>query len=351
MSPYLPAFSVSLLFGMVMVRISLPMAHRVDLLASPGGHRRHEGKVPLTGGLAMVLAATAATFLLEVPVDYGLSIGVLLLLLVGVMDDRFSLPYVIRFAVQIAAMMLLLLVDHVRLVDFGQAFGEASGDLGAWSGFLTVFAGVGVINAINMVDGMDGLAGSLALVCLIGGALLISVSPTGDPTLVVVISGVLAGFLVFNLRLGSRTSARVFMGDAGSMVLGLFLSWMLIRYSQGADRAFSPVLALWLLALPLYDAVGVLLRRPLRGGSPFNADWRHTHHLMLRLGIGPGKSLAILLIISVSFALFGTVMAAQGVAESIMFSAFLGLFLIYLLLMEVGERLARSIAGTGDVGN
>ena len=342
-------FGLALMLSLVAVRLSLPLARRSGLLALPGEHRLHPGETPLSGGLAMVLAGTAAVLLLEVPVDRGLATAILLLLVVGVVDDRFSLPYALRFVFQIIAMLMLMLVDHVRLAGFGHVFGSDPVLLGDWSGFLTVFAGVGVINAINMVDGMDGLAGSLALVCLLGGLVFIALSPAADPPLVWVIIGVVAGFLVFNLRWFDRRCARVFMGDAGSMVLGLVLAWMLIRHSQGPEAAFPPVLALWLLALPLYDAVGVLLRRPLRGGSPFDADWRHTHHLLLRLGCSTSTTLIILLASALLLAGFGIWMTFLGIPEHLLFYLFLGLFVIYLLLMESGERIAGSSPGTFDV--
>jgi UDP-GlcNAc:undecaprenyl-phosphate GlcNAc-1-phosphate transferase len=348
MSGALVIFGLSLLLGLLMVRLWIPLAHRFGLVAAPGAHRRHLGETALTGGLGMVTAGGIVTLVLNIPVDTGLALGILLLLLVGVLDDRFSLPYLVRFAFQIVAMLLLLWMDEVRLTDLGRVFSVELAGLGGWSGFLTVLAGVGVINSVNMVDGMDGLAGSLAMTCLVGGALLITVSPSFSPDLLLVIVGVLAGFLLLNLRLPGRPRARVFMGDAGSMVLGLVLTWMLIRHSQGQGQAFPPVVALWLLALPLYDAVGVLLRRPLRGGSPFEADWRHTHHLLLRLGLGYRTTLSILICLSLCLAAYGALLARLGVAEHVLFYTFLGLFVFYLLLMEAGERLANSRTGAAD---
>ncbi len=340
MSAALPAFALSALLGLLLVPLSFPLARRWGLVAAPGAHRRHEGQVPLSGGIAMGLSAMLAVVALGISAGSGLALGLLLLLAVGILDDRFALPYWVRFVFQIGAMLSMMWLDGVRLVDLGHVFSTELAGLGAWSAFLTVFAGVGVINAINMVDGMDGLSGGLAMVCLVAGAWLLDQAGASGMALILVTAGALTGFLAYNMRLPGCPKARVFMGDAGSMMLGLVLAWMLIGHSQGAGAAFPPVVALWLLALPLYDAVGVLLRRPLNGGSPFDADWRHTHHLLQRLGFGVNATLAAMVGIAALLAVIGIAGWRLGIAEHHLFYGFMGLFGLYLVLMEWGERRA-----------
>lgn len=329
-----------------LVWLSFPLARRTGLVAAPGDHRRHEGDVPLTGGLAMVAGGALTILLLGVPVGPGLVLGVGMLLLVGLLDDRYSLPYWVRFLFQTGAMLSLMWLDGVRLVDLGRVFSVEVAGLGAWSGFLTVFAGVGVINAVNMVDGMDGLAGSLAVVCLGATAWLTGSTASASLSLALVGVGVTLGFLLYNLRFPGRHRARVFMGDAGSMVLGLLMASLLIGQSQG-DRAFPPVVALWLLCIPLFDAVGVLLRRPASGGSPFDADWRHTHHLLQRLGYRVNTTLAIMFATALLLALLGIGLWRAGVAEHRLFYLFLAVFMVYLAVMAWGERRA----GPAEPGN
>ncbi|MGI9317446.1 MAG: hypothetical protein ACR2QW_08960, partial [bacterium] len=124
-------------------------------------------------------------------------------------------------------------------------------------------------------------------------------------------------------------------------VLGLMLAWLLIGHSQGSQRAFAPVVALWMLAIPLFDAVGVLLRRSIRRGSPFHADWLHTHHLLLRLGMTVNQTLALMFGVAVLFSLIGILLFLSGLPEHYMFYLFMGLFACYVLLMEWGEHYLR----------
>lgn len=327
-----------MLITLLLVRLSIPLAHRFGLLAAPGQHRRHQGMIPQTGGIAMAFGAGLSLVLLGQFPGAGIIIGGSLLLIVGVVDDRYTVPYWARFVSQIVAVLLFIWIDDVRLIDLGRVFSSELVELGAFEVALTVFAGVGVINAINMVDGMDGLAGSLVLVCLLSVLFLLVNNGSGGIDIVVLLSAAVIAFLSFNLRISGRQGARVFMGDAGSMVLGLTLAWLLIDHSQGPDRAFAPVVALWILAVPLCDAVGVLLRRSLRLGSPFRADWLHTHHLLLRFGLSVNQSLALIVGMAICLSVLGIVLFLGGLREYYLFYLFIGLFAVYVLIMELGER-------------
>jgi len=336
----------SLLFTLLLVRLSIPLAHRFGLLAVPGQHRRHQGSIPLTGGIAMAAGVGLTLFLLGQYPGAGIIIAGSLLLVVGVIDDRYSIPYWSRFFCQIVAVLLCIWIDDIRLTDLGKVFSTELTILGKLEVALTVFAGVGVINAVNMVDGMDGLAGSLVLVCLVSLSILLVHSGSENVELVFLLSAAVIGFLWFNLRTTGRRGARVFMGDAGSMVLGLVLAWLLITHSQGAQRAFAPVVALWIFALPLFDAVGVLLRRSVRKGSPFHADWLHTHHLLLKLGLSVNQTLTTMICAAVSLAAMGILLYLNEVPEHYLFYLFMIIFCGYVLLMELGERyLARQDPG------
>ncbi len=330
-----------LLITLLLLRMSIPLAHRFSLVAIPGQHRRHQGNIPLTGGIAMSAGAALTLLMIGHLPGAGIAGAVILLLVIGVVDDRFSIPYWIRFLFQIIAVLLIIWIDNVRLVDLGKTFSIETTNLGNYSVALTVFAGVGVINAINMIDGMDGLAGSLVLVCLLSIFALLIFSGSEGIDLVVVLSTAVVGFLGFNLRAIHHRGAKLFMGDAGSMVLGIVLAWLLIRHSQGARASFAPVVALWILAIPLFDTVGVLLRRSMRRGSPFRADWMHTHHLLMRLGLDVNQSLALIVSAAALLAVAGIVLFLKGTPENYLFYLFLGLFAGYIFLMEIGEYFLR----------
>ena len=174
-----------------------------------------------------------------------------------------------------------------------------------------------------MSDGLDGLAGSLTMLVLLA---LFFISGMQSKLVLVALVSVL-GFLVWNLRLG-RPRAYIFMGDAGSMMLGFLLSFLLISYSQ-IEVGFKPVTALWLLALPLMDAVAVLLVRPLRGKSPFQADRLHYHHQLLDKGFGVNQTLVFVLITQLIFIAVGLILRAYDVNENLQLASFLLLFLFY----------------------
>ena len=131
------------------------------------------------------------------------------------------------------------------------------------------------------------------------------------------------------------------MGDAGSMFLGVFLSWLLVRYSQSPTLYFPPVLALWILLIPLFDTVGVMLRRIFHGHSPFHADRRHTHHFLEQTGLSVNQTLTVIIGISIASGVFGILGFRSGITESTLFFLFLGLFVIYVVGMELGQHALR----------
>jgi UDP-GlcNAc:undecaprenyl-phosphate GlcNAc-1-phosphate transferase len=235
---------------------------------------------------------------------------------------------------------MLVSLAGVALHDLGPLATEAHAYVGAWSVPLTIFAIVGVINATNMSDGMDGLAGSLAVVT---GAGLLALSASGNPAgpetgALVVFLATVAGFLAFNLRIGGRAHARAFLGDAGSALLGVVLAYLLIRLSQGPAAPVRPVTALWLFAVPLFDAVGSMLRRMGRGRSPFLADERHYHHYLRTAGMSVNSALAVAAGAAVACALVGIAGQRAGVPERWMFGGFMFLFAAYVVAMEYAEK-------------
>lgn len=300
-------------------------APALGLLAEPGEHRLHTRVTPMVGGIAIYFGLLLGLLL----VDHSFSVlmpSLFLLCIVGALDDRFTLPSWSRFLAQGVAAYLMMRFTNVALIDLGSLFSVDSAVLmsGPWSKLMTIFACIGVINAINMSDGLDGLAGSLVLI------VLFSLLVLGHPALglILVAASAVAGFLFWNLRVG-RTHAKVFMGDAGSMMLGLLLAYLLIQSSQ-LDNGILPVTALWLLALPLIDAVAVLIVRPLRGRSPFSADRIHYHHQLLDRGLSVNTVLLAAIALQLLFVAIGVVLLNNEVDEHIQLALFLSVFAAYL---------------------
>jgi len=334
MMVYAVSFFVTLVTIFMLRRYATPLRLTVD----PGGHRRHESPTPLVGGVGMFIGLTCGYFLSQG--NLVLWICACIVVLAGVWDDIHELSTQARFLAQIVAAVIMIYWGDVVLFDLGHLVsGDSIFYLGRWAVALSIFGSVGLMNAINMSDGMDGLAGSLSfvsacaiLVCAWYGGIYESVTEIG------IFLSVLAAFLLFNVRISGNKSASVFMGDAGSMLLGLFLAWYLIKYSQEPNRLFSPVATLWIVALPLFDAVGALFRRIAKRQSPFSADRSHYHHYLKQMGLSVNQILVIAVAVSVLFAVIGIASHHWGVPERFMFYAFLLLFLVYLLSMELAQR-------------
>jgi len=340
---YLLAFGLAVLLLRVLARV----AFHIDLVDRPSKRKNHQGVVPLIGGLAMFLAFSFATLTLTVPVSHLRSFfaGAALLVVVGVLDDMKELSSAARFVTQIIAALLMTQLGGVVLQDFGGiGWGGGWFELGNWSVPLSVFATVGVINAINMSDGIDGLAGSISLLVAMALAFVAWIAgDLGSVRILLLLAAVIVAFLLFNLRIFGRKRASVFMGDAGSMFLGFVLAWFVIHLSQGEERAMTPVTALWFLAVPLVDTVSQMLRRILKGRSPFAPDREHFHHVLLLARYSPEQSWGIVIGVSVVTALIGLGGLYLGVPEVIMFYGFLLLFVVYFLGMMWAWKVRRFI--------
>jgi len=267
-----------------------PLARRIGLLDHPGGRKDHAAPTPVTGGLAIAIGTIIPALLLThmSPQLMGLGVAAAILLITGVIDDLKDLRWQIRILAQAAAGLAIALIGDVKVEQIGPVFGLGELALGWLSIPFTILATVGLINALNMCDGLDGLAGSLALCALL---MLIAASIyAGNRDLtygLTLIAGAVAGFLAFNLRTPWRKRASVFLGNSGSAYLGLVIAWASFRLTQNPGYPVTPVLAPFLIAPPVIDCLTLIGRRLAARRSPFAADRTHVHHLMLEGGFTP----------------------------------------------------------------
>ena len=315
-----------------------PVAKRIGLVDRPGGHKVHQGLIPVIGGIGMFTGILVTLILLNFPwaqINSILFAG-LMVLIVGILDDKLYLSSTVRFTTQIGAALIIITGDSILLFNLGHLVSENTLHLGGWAIPLTVFAIVGVINAFNMTDGLDGLAGGLSIVTLLAVTLLLSLNGTASGYFIIpmVFIAAVSGFLMYNMRTPWLYKAKVYMGNGGSMLLGILLAWLLIKFSQGSERAFDPVIALWIFAVPLLDTVTIMLRRIKNGKSPFSADREHLHHLFLALGFTVGQSVTLVLIIAASLASIGILSSYFHATEHVMFFTFLSLFAAYFWGMD-----------------
>jgi len=311
------------------------------LVAQSGPRMQHQSAIPTVGGLAMGIGFLAAYALtgLGARLSPLLAAAVAVTLAGGVLDDRHALRSLPKFAFQIAAAALLALSGDALLTHLGQLMSAELFTLGRWAAPLSIFALVGVMNAMNMIDGLDGLAGALALAACISFGAAGSFAGHGPEFAVICITaGATLAFLFFNARLPWRDQAAVFMGDTGSLLLGLLLGWCAVRLSMSERPALAPITAVWILALPIADTVTLLVRRSLRGRNPFHADRHHMHHIVMALGLSSARTTALLFWIALVLGIGALAADRLGVPQYVMFYLYMACLIAWCITAEIACR-------------
>ncbi|MBJ6984187.1 MraY family glycosyltransferase [Luteimonas sp. MC1750] len=328
------------------MRVLHPLAPRLNLLDFPVGRKDHAHPTPIIGGLAMVVGCIVVLPLIrEHATATMLSFVAASLLLVGIglYDDRYDLRWYWRVLAQVVAALIMIYGAGVSVANLGGVFGM--GELGWISVPFTVFATVGIINAINMVDGADGLAGSLVAACLV--MLACAAVYAGNPSLArisLVIAGAVCAFLLYNMRFPWQPRAKTFMGNAGSAWLGLLVAWVVFRLTQNSGHPVNPVLALWLLPIPVLDCLVLTVRRVREGRSPFSAGRDHIHHFMQDAGFGPTQAALVLTLFSLGTGLVAGQLMRLDVPNMLILAGFLALCLGWYALSTHRQRTLRFFA-------
>jgi len=341
---YLAQAAAAAFFAGLLILMLRRPAERWGLVDHPGGRKRHAAPVPLTGGIAItagLIFALAVSFSAFAQYSAFFA-GVLLLALVGLMDDLGEVSPGTKLLLQVVAALLMTSWGENFLVNLGDLFGTNPINTRHWAIPLTVLAALAVVNAINMLDGLDGLAGSLVLgILLVLTAFAWSIGDPNSAKILIVLAGALAGFLFFNLPWPLRGRHRTFMGDAGSMVLGFAVAWFSVALTQRGAVTVPPPVMLWVLGIVLMDVFTVTVRRLARRRSPMAADRDHIHHMLLRRGFGPWQTLGLLVGANVVLALIGTAMWKTGVADRWIFWSYLVVCAVYFALFFMPFRLYR----------
>jgi UDP-GlcNAc:undecaprenyl-phosphate GlcNAc-1-phosphate transferase len=300
------------------VAVLVPVAKRLRLVDDPSVRKQHEGSIPLVGGIAIWLAFSLCMLFIGLTSQIAvLILAGSILTLVGAIDDAYDLSPNCRLLLQIGIALLACLVGGIVVTSLGELiFPGVELQLSYLAIPFTVFAIVGLINATNMVDGLDGLCGVQMIFPFAGLAIIAGISGDQEHFLpLLVMCGCLLGFLVFNLRTPWRKRATVFLGDAGSGLLGFVLAWFLIDMSQGQHAVIQPVVVLWFTVLLIFDSLEVIARRILRGESPFVADREHLHHVFLLANFterGTVLILGALTLVGVTLGITSTLIDAPG---------------------------------------
>jgi UDP-GlcNAc:undecaprenyl-phosphate GlcNAc-1-phosphate transferase len=333
------AFAVAAFGARALSRIAL----RIGLVDLPGGRKQHQGTIPVTGGLAMFAGFAVAALSSGLVAGPTLALVAALGLLVagGAADDMKDISPRAKFFLQLVAALFMTSWAGVQVAQLGNLLGLGPASLHGWAIPFSIVCALGVINAINMIDGLDGAAAGVALTVALWLAWCAAAQGLGvQCTLLLLLAAAIAGFLLWNLRVPGRAQAAVFMGDAGSMMLGLALCWFAIDLTQGEGRSLPPMACVWLLAVPLLDMARVMVLRLRRGASLFGADRGHFHHLLVARGHSVAAAAWILIGATVLAGAVGVGAWKLGVPDWAMFYAFLALLAAILALARAREPAA-----------
>lgn len=287
----LEAFALGLALALLLNGPAASVARRLGAVDRPGGRRMHDGVIPLGGGLALLAGAVLPVLLLADHLSHptrAILIGACLCALVGFADDVYDLPVVVKFAAQIGVAIVPVSagvsIDHVTLPvldPFSTGFLEYP---------ITIIWIVGLMNVLNFVDGMDGLAAGIGAIS--AGTFCVLALSLGrvEPALIVAaLAGACIGFLRRNFH-----PARVFMGDAGSMTIGFILASVAVLGVLKTAAAVAVGFPLVVLFVPLLDTSFVIARRLKHGQAPWRADSGHLHHRFARIGWGQRQAALLL---------------------------------------------------------
>jgi UDP-GlcNAc:undecaprenyl-phosphate/decaprenyl-phosphate GlcNAc-1-phosphate transferase len=331
------AFVVALTITAALIPVLVHWAPTIGLTDAPGPRKVHSIPVPRVGGLAMAVGLLLPT-LITVPLTpsiRGLLLGLVVLLIFGTWDDRVTLGYRTKFAGQVLAAGLCMIVGNVHIGTL--MIGSIIVLPQSVSIFITFIFLIGITNAVNLADGLDGLAGGLVLLCLCAIALFAAMS--GSVTvaeMALIEAGAVLGFLRFNTH-----PARIFMGDSGSQMLGFSVGALALLATQGEASPLSAALPLLLLGIPIMDTLTVMLTRIRAGRSPFSADSNHLHHRLLALGFAHREAVLLIYLMQVALVLLAYFLRFESDSEVfIAFCVFAGVVLGLLRrATQVGWRL------------
>lgn len=309
------------------------LSNKVGALAVPGERHVHKNSVPSSGGVAIFIGFLIAILFFNntSPEIMGFLIGGAIITAVGLLDDIFDLPPIVKFFGQIVA-ALVVIAAGVRI--------EFVGNLGAgndglyYLGFLslpfTFFWIVGITNAINFLDGLDGLAGGVTGIASWTLATVALLSGRYDTAVLAFTLGAAAfAFLPYNFSDSPRK--KIFMGDAGSNFLGYSLAVLSILGMVKVAAAFSMLIPILILAVPIFDTGFAIIRRVISGKSPFEADRMHLHHRIMDRGISHKKTTCI--IYGISLVLGAVAILSMNLNSDIVpivFALTVAVFLLFL---------------------
>ena len=340
-----PVFVVATL-GMLVTLIALmalvPNAARLGLMDYPDPRKRHRQPTPLVGGLAifaglLVSVSLAAPLAATTPILLAAAAFALL----GLVDDRLDLNGPLRSVAQAGLISAFVWASGITVTDLGLGFEIPSHPGISTVAFLfTVVAILGLVNAFNLIDGLDGLASGLAIISLAGVGLgaMVGGHASHALTVVVLIAPVVVFWLANMGVLGARLTT--FLGDSGATLLGFLVAVCLIQSSQPGVAVIDPVFVLWCVAVPVIDTLQVMWNRLRAGRSIFDSDRRHMHYQLVDMGYSTTQAVTMMLAGSALVVAVGLALTALSPVLSL--SVFIALVVAYANLKQLYTRIVEA---------
>ncbi|WP_165838147.1 glycosyltransferase family 4 protein [Pontibacter arcticus] len=310
--PLILAFSWAFLIAIFAVPSIIRVAHLKNILDQPNFRTVHESLTPRLGGLA-VFAGFMSALTIFGDLSNGvqqLLAGCIILFFIGLKDDLVSISALKKFAVQLLSTGIVMFMADIRITSFQGIFGIGELQIGV-SYMFTFLVIIGVTNAVNLIDGLDGLAGTIVMIIaatfgiffyLYGGQAYGNYAAVAFCMI-----GGLLGFLRYNFH-----KATIFMGDTGSLLCGFIVSILAIQFIEMRQMPAAPTVALGVLFVPLFDTLRVSFIRILKGVSPFVPDKNHIHHRLLAMGFNQITTVVILGFINLMVIIFVVNFSAWG---------------------------------------
>lgn len=332
---HIQGFLISFLLAVLIVPLISKFCIKKGFVDLPNARKVHKKPTPRLGGVAIWACTLLAFFVLTlVNADYpygnglsGIFVGGSIVFLLGLVDDLYDLSPGFKLFVQIGAAVLAFLLG-VRIEILSSPLGGAIG-LGILSFPITILWIVGITNAVNFIDGVDGLAGGVTTIMAITlGVVAMASNQPASALVAILLAGAMMGFLVFNFY-----PAKIFMGDSGALFAGFVLAGLSVT-GVVKSVAVSMLLPLLIFVVPIADMSFSVFRRILKGSNPMRADDNHIHHKLLKSGFSQNRTAAVLYASCVAGGSFATFMVGAH-------WIYLSLIFVVLLAMVFLSRFAK----------
>ncbi len=323
------------------------LAHMFGIVDKPDNRKKHGKAIPPIGGLIVFISFMViglASGIVDLQKYWALYISLIILLVFGAIDDQIRMPARLKFLIHIFAAGFIAFMGNVQVAYMGDLFGLGT----VWTGFMsypfTIIAIVLLINAMNLMDGLDGLAGGVSSVIFFWFLLAaVFAGWIAYAQVLLLLIACIAGFLVFNMRNPWRRGASLFLGDAGSMSLGLAVAWFSVLLARGPETPIEPIAVAWIIGFPIFDTCAQFYRRVSVGRDPFSPDRGHFHHHFIDAGIGVRRASAIIIAIVAIMGAIGYGGIAIGVPPVILTIIWVALLFTHIIISSKPERYVRII--------